>query len=74
MANYAFFTPIQAGKIDIWKGYISEMTGPRKAALEASRGRVSLTKEVVWLQIRLWVTLRWCTGKRQTLVRSLMDS
>ena len=50
MATYAFFTPIKPGKTDTWKQYVNEMTGARKAELAASRKRVGLTREDVWLQ------------------------
>ena len=50
MATYAFTTPIQPGKRQILKNHVKQMTGPRKAELAASRNRVGLTKEQVWLQ------------------------
>ena len=50
MQTYAFANPIQPGKTETWKGYVQEMTGPRKAELQASRKRVGLSKEEVWLQ------------------------
>ena len=50
MANYAFIQPVKAGKTATWKQYIKEMTGPRAAAVKASRKRAGLTKEQVWLQ------------------------
>jgi membrane protein required for beta-lactamase induction len=50
MASYAFFNPIQPGKVDRWKKYVAEMTGRRRAALAASRKRAGLRRERVWLQ------------------------
>ena len=50
MASYAFANPIQKGKLDAWKKYAAEMSGPKRAEFEASRKRVGLSKEKVWLQ------------------------
>ncbi|MSQ33099.1 MAG: hypothetical protein EXR60_01565 [Dehalococcoidia bacterium] len=50
MATYAFIQPIKAGKTQVWKNYVKEMTGPRKDALKASRKKAGLTTERAWLQ------------------------
>ena len=50
MATYAFANPVQPGKVQLWKDRVKEMTGPRKAEMAASRKRVGMTNERVWLQ------------------------
>jgi len=50
MPSYAWAVPIQAGKTQAFKSYVKEMTGPRKEAMKASRKRLGLTTERVWLQ------------------------
>ncbi len=50
MAHYAFFNPVVAGKVESWKSYVKEMTGPRNKEYKESRKRVGLTVERVWLQ------------------------
>jgi hypothetical protein len=50
MAYYAFFNPVRPGKVADWKRYISEMTGPRKADMAATRRKAGLNQERVWLQ------------------------
>ena len=50
MASYAFMNPVLPGKVQAWKGYVKEMTGPRAEAMKASRKRAGLTKEQVFLQ------------------------
>ena len=50
MAKYAFFNPIKPNKVADWKRYVGEMKTSRNADLKASRGKMGLTKEEVWLQ------------------------
>ncbi len=50
MAKYAFFQPIKSGAMDEWKRLVAEMRGPRNAEVKASRGRIGLDREEVWLQ------------------------
>jgi hypothetical protein len=50
MADYAFMTPVKAGKAAAWKSYVKEMTTTRKAELQASRKKIGMTQEKVWLQ------------------------
>jgi hypothetical protein len=46
----AFAVPINPGKEDAWKAWIDEMTGPRKADLDAFNQRMGLTTHAAWLQ------------------------
>lgn len=50
MAKYAFFNPIKPNKVEDWKRCVAEMKGARNAELKASRSKVGLTREDVWLQ------------------------
>ncbi len=50
MAHYAFVNPVVAGKLDLWKSYVKEMTGPRSKEYKDSRKRIGLKVERVWLQ------------------------
>ena len=50
MPSYAWTVPILPGKTQALKSYSKEMTGPRKEAMKASRKRLGLTTERVWLQ------------------------
>ena len=50
MSVYAFVTPIAKGKTAKWKAYVKEMTGPKGKELKASRKKLGMTKEEVWLQ------------------------
>lgn len=50
MTHYAFMTPIKAGKADVWRGYIKEMTTTRDAERRASRRKMGLEHEEAWLQ------------------------
>jgi hypothetical protein len=50
MATYAFVNPILPNNVQTWKDRVKEMTTTRKADLQASRKRVGLTREEVWLQ------------------------
>lgn len=50
MANYAFLTPVKAGTRDEWRRVVGELKGARSAEVKASRDRMGLTKEEVWLQ------------------------
>lgn len=50
MASYAFINPVKPGQVEAWKGYVKEMTTTRKAEFKASREKVGLTQEKVWLQ------------------------
>lgn len=50
MANYAFVQPIKPGMTQRWRELVSEIKGPRKAEIAASRKSAGLTREEVWLQ------------------------
>jgi len=50
VADYAFMNPIKPGKVADWKGYVREMTSTRRADIAASRKKVGMTQEKVWLQ------------------------
>jgi hypothetical protein len=50
MASYAFVNPIKPGKLEAWKGYVNEMKTTRNAELKASRKKIGLNQEKVWLQ------------------------
>ncbi len=50
MAQYAFTNPVISGKIDAWKSYVKEMTGPRREESKQSRKKAGLTVERVWLE------------------------
>ena len=43
MAYYAFINPVITGKMDLWKSYIQEMTGPRNQERKESRKKVTLS-------------------------------
>ena len=45
VAYYAFINPITEGKVEAWKGFVKEMTGPRSKELKESRKKVGLTME-----------------------------
>lgn len=50
MASYGFVQPVLPGKLDLWKQYLAELKGSRSNDLKASRQRLGLTTEHVWLQ------------------------
>ncbi|WP_332701239.1 hypothetical protein [Devosia sp.] len=50
MSHYAFMAPIKSGKAAAWKQYVQEMTTSRKDEMRASRKKLGLEKEEVWLQ------------------------
>ncbi len=50
MAQYGFINPVLAGKMDAWKDYVKEMTGPRSEEYKASRRKAGLNVEKVWVQ------------------------
>ena len=50
MATYAFMSPVQPGKLQTWMHYVREMKTTYAAELQASRARMGLMKEEVWLQ------------------------
>ena len=50
MAQYAFINPVIAGKMDVWKNYVTEMTGPRRQEYKESRKKAGLSVEKVWVQ------------------------
>lgn len=50
MAKIAFATPILPGKLETWRRFNQESLGARLAAHEASRRRLSITRELAWLQ------------------------
>jgi hypothetical protein len=41
--------PIQAGKLDTWKKWVAELTGPRKAEWADFNKRYALTTHDAWL-------------------------
>jgi predicted secreted hydrolase len=50
MTAYAFVAPVLPGKIPGWRAAVAEMKGKRKAEHDASRKRIGLKTEQVWLQ------------------------
>lgn len=46
----AFAVPIKPGKSEVWKTWIGELTGSRKAELEEMNERYGLTTHAAWLQ------------------------
>jgi hypothetical protein len=50
MASYGFVVPILPGKVELDRAFAAELSGPRKAEHEASRARLGITSEQVWLQ------------------------
>jgi hypothetical protein len=46
----AFAVPISPGKEEVWKSWVAELTGPRKADLDDFNQRMGLTTHAVWLQ------------------------
>jgi hypothetical protein len=46
----AMAAPIVPGKEDVWRAWMAELTGPRKAELSASNDRHGLTAHHAWLQ------------------------
>ncbi|MEO7222434.1 MAG: hypothetical protein ABIY37_08175 [Devosia sp.] len=50
MATYAFMSPVLPGKLQTWMHYVREMKSTYQADLAASRRRMGLTKEEVWLE------------------------
>lgn len=41
--------PIQPGKVDVWKQWVGELAGPRKAEFADLNKRYGLTKHEAWL-------------------------
>jgi Family of unknown function (DUF6176) len=50
MATYAFASPVLPGKLQTWMHYVREMKTTHKSDLEASRKRMGMIKEEVWIQ------------------------
>lgn len=50
MATYAFMSKLLPGKLQTWMHYVREMKTTYKSDMEASRVRLGVTKEEVWLQ------------------------
>ena len=50
MATYAFMSPLMPGKLRTWMHYVNEMKTTHKEAMAASRKRVGMAREEVWLQ------------------------
>jgi hypothetical protein len=50
MRSSAFVLPILPGKEDACKRFVQEMTGPRRNEYEASRHRLGLTTDRLYLQ------------------------
>ena len=46
---HAIRAPILDGKVDAWKEWCSELSGPRSAALKDSNRRLGLTRHAAWL-------------------------
>jgi hypothetical protein len=49
MECITWFAPILPGKLEEWKAFDAEMSGPRRAEHEASRRRMAVTREVASL-------------------------
>jgi hypothetical protein len=50
MASYGFAVPVLPGMTERDRQLSAELSGPRKAEFEASRARLGITREQVWLQ------------------------
>jgi hypothetical protein len=50
MGVYAFAAPIARGKLDAWKQFCAETSGPRRAERMESMRRCGITRERVFLQ------------------------
>jgi hypothetical protein len=50
MGSFAFGAPILPGKEDACRQFAQELTGPRRSEFEASRRRLGLTTERLYLQ------------------------
>jgi len=48
--HYAFAAPIVPGKLEAWKKTVNEIKGARKKEYQASRKRMGVKHERVWLQ------------------------
>ena len=46
----AFAVPIVPGKLDTWKGWVADLTGPRKAEFDDMNARYDLTAHRAYLQ------------------------
>jgi hypothetical protein len=46
----AMAVPLAAAKLDTWEGWVSELTGPRKAAFDDMNARHGLTEHRAYLQ------------------------
>lgn len=47
---FAMAAPILPDKVDTWRSWMSDVTGPRKAEFDASNTRHGLTAHHAWLQ------------------------
>jgi hypothetical protein len=47
----AIAMPISPDKLDAWKAWLADLTGPRKEEFEASNARHDLTGHRAWLQV-----------------------
>lgn len=50
MTSYAFVIPVVPGMAEQELQFAAELGGPRKAAYEASRARLGITREEAWRQ------------------------
>ena len=50
MNTYLFAVPLAAGKTDVWKNYVKEITGPRYEDYKKSRKKAGIKREQVYLQ------------------------
>ena len=50
MASFAIALPILPRKLEQWKHFCQEMSGPLRSEYEASRKRLGMTREVAFLQ------------------------
>lgn len=48
--HYAFAAPVLPGKLDAWKAMINEIKGPRRKEYQATRKKMGVKRERVWLQ------------------------
>ena len=49
MPTFAYAIPIISGKLEAWRRFLQEMTGSRRLEYEASRHRLGMFREVIWL-------------------------
>jgi hypothetical protein len=72
VASYGFVVPIQSGMTERDREFAAELNGPRKAEFEASRARLGITREQVWLQETPQITFAVVYLEAENIERALM--